>query len=140
MRSTTTIVLLVVSVGILILLLYSQTAALREQRRQVQELNAKLESKTASLDLEEKCAKQAHEAFNINGFEKDETAVLLSHYNEKLSKCFVQIESHDAKTIPRTIYENKTVAVLSRARSMPSTLGAATRSKSTGRYRHSCAR
>ena len=110
MRSTTTIVLLVVSVGILSLLLYSQTAALREQRRQVQELNAKLESKTASLDLQEKCAKQAHEAFKINGFEKDETSAFSNHYNEKLNKCFVQIESHDAKTISGTIYENKTIS------------------------------
>ncbi len=53
------IVLLTVSVGVLSLLLYSQTIALREQRLHLQELNAKLESisKTASLDLQEKCAR-----------------------------------------------------------------------------------
>ena len=104
--------LLAVSVGGLSVLLYSQTAALREQRRQVRELTARLESKTASLDLQAKCAKQAHEAFKINGygFEKNEMAVLSNHYNEKLSKCFVLIEDTDAKTVPGIIYENKTVS------------------------------
>lgn len=68
------IVLLIVSVGILGLLLYSQNVALREQRRQVQELKGKLESmsKTTSLDLQEKCAKRAREEFLNLGWEKHE--------------------------------------------------------------------
>jgi len=103
MRNTAT-VLLVVSVGILSVLVYSQTAALRDQRRKVQELNARLESKskTASLDLQEKCAKQAHEAFKLSG-ETTKLANFLNHYNEKLNKCFVQIMSTDVKKSPGTI-------------------------------------
>jgi len=93
------IVLLIISVVVLGLLLRSQIAALREQRRQVQELNSKLESlsKTTSLDLQGKCAQQARERFTFEGFDKHAMANFLSHYNTKLNKCFVQIASTDAK-------------------------------------------
>jgi hypothetical protein len=102
----TAIVMLIVSLGVLGLLLYSQTAALREQRRKVQELNTKLEamSNTTSLDLQEKCAKQARERFTFEGFEKRAMANFLSHYNTKLNKCFVQMASTDAKKPPISTY------------------------------------
>jgi hypothetical protein len=105
MRNTA-IVLLIVSVGVLSLLLYSQNAALREQRRHVQELNAKLDSmsKTASLDLQEKCAKQAREAFRFHGLEKEQMADFANHYNQKLNKCFVEVRNTDAKLMPGEIW------------------------------------
>jgi hypothetical protein len=84
------LVLLIVAVGALGLLLYSQTVVVREQQQQIQELKARLESasKTANLDLQEKCAKQAQEAFKSDGFEKEEGALFSNHYNERLNKCF----------------------------------------------------
>jgi hypothetical protein len=98
--------------GILSLILYSQAAALREQRRQLQELNAKLESKskTTSLELQAECAKQAHEAFKLNGWEGNQWASFTNHYNEKLNKCFVEIENTDTKTSPGKIGVTNTVS------------------------------
>jgi Tfp pilus assembly protein PilV len=115
---TAVMALLFLAVGVLSVIVYSQSAALREQRRQVQELRARLElrSKSASLELQEKCAKQAYEAFKLsepstlNFWGKNEMADFANHYNEKLNKCFVQIEGIDAKTIPGTILTFKTVS------------------------------
>ncbi|MBI3646280.1 MAG: hypothetical protein HY233_09990 [Acidobacteriales bacterium] len=109
----TTIVLLIVFVGVLSLLLYSQTAALREQRRQVQEMNAKLESisKTTSLDLQGKCAKQAQEAFKLR---YPERASFENHYNTKLDKCFMQVAYVDKYGVSVDIidaFEGKNYAV-----------------------------
>ncbi len=103
----TTIFVLLVCVGVLTLFLYSQNTALREQRRQVQELNAKLESmsKTTSLDLQGKCAKQAQEAFKLNGMEKEAMASFQNHYNTKLNKCFVQFNSHKGLMTFRTVVD-----------------------------------
>jgi hypothetical protein len=83
-------VLLVIVVGILGLFAYSQAVALRQQRRQVQELTAKLNSapKTASLDLQEKCATQAREF--LSQFRNDDVVETLNHFNVGLNKCFVE--------------------------------------------------
>jgi len=111
MRSAT-ILLLIGCVGVLSVLLYSQTIALREQRRQVQELNA------TKLDLQEKCAKQAHEAFKLRGFERKTTVWpaasvqggdFSNHYNQRLNKCFVLIRDSymdaDARLNISTLYD-----------------------------------
>jgi hypothetical protein len=84
-------VLLIIAVGILGLWAYSQTAALRRQRRRVQELTAKLESSapnTASLELQQKCATQAREF--LSQFENRDVVESLNHYNAGLKKCFVE--------------------------------------------------
>lgn len=83
-----------ISVGVLGLLLYSQTSALQEERRRVRELTVQLEStrKAASLDLQEKCAHQAQQEFKMEGLDlsgKNGMSDYSSHYNEKLNKCFV---------------------------------------------------
>ena len=92
---TALIATLFVAVGVLSVMVHSHTVAFREQLRQSQELNAKLESrlKRANLELQEKCAKQAYEAFKINGYEQDKMAGFTNHYNEKLNRCFVEIEN-----------------------------------------------
>jgi type II secretory pathway pseudopilin PulG len=89
------IVLLIVSVAALGVLLYRQTASLREQRRQVQELNAKLASmsQAADFDLQAKCAKQAGDVWKAGGWDRKKMATYSNHYNEKLKKCFIQIEA-----------------------------------------------
>lgn len=92
MRNTATVVLML-SVGVLGLLLYSQTVALREQRRQVQEPGAK----TASLAVQENCAKRAREEFSEHGWGGDGTS-LESHYNQKLNRCFMRVKYVDRTT------------------------------------------
>src|SRR5208282_3183594 len=75
------IVMLVIAVGILSLFARSQRIDLEQQRRQVQELTAKLDSapKTASLDLQEQCWRRA-QAFALPRH---------NHYNATLGRCFV---------------------------------------------------
>ena len=106
------LVLLTVVVGALILLVYSQTSVVREQQRQIQKLNASLESvsKTTSIDLQSKCAKQAQEAFKRDGFEGEKGASFSNHYNEKLNKCFVRVEDVDWKTAPGKVFTNRIVS------------------------------
>jgi hypothetical protein len=101
-------VLLIIALGILGLFAYSQSVALRQERLQVQELTAKLDSapKTASLELQEKCAKQAREEFNAY-WERDENADFTNHYNTKLNKCFVLIRYIDTKTVPGDIWTHR---------------------------------
>ncbi len=113
----TALILLAILVGVLSLLLYSRTAALRDQRRQVQELNRKLDSlsRTTSFDLQERCAKQADQEFSNLGWKKHEGAVLANHYNQKLNKCFMQVENSDVMGTWITIsdaFEGKVYAVM----------------------------
>ena len=90
------IVLLIVAVVGLGVVLYLQTAALREQRRQVQELNAKLnsQSQAADFDLQTKCARQALDVWKAGGWDRKKTATYSNHYNEKLKKCFMRIDTN----------------------------------------------
>ncbi len=100
------LLLLCVGLGVLA---YRQGAALRQQRQQVQQLNEKL-SKTAELELQEKCAKQAREEFKLYGWDKHEMAVVSNHYNTRLNRCFMQIQDTDAKTVRGTIVTSRTVS------------------------------
>ena len=86
-------VLLLIAVAILGLFAYSQTVALRQQRRRLQELTAKLDSapKTASLELQAKCAKQAQEY--LSQFQIPDLIDERNHYNVGLNKCFVETTS-----------------------------------------------
>jgi hypothetical protein len=104
------VVLLVVAVVVLGLYAYSRNAALQEQRRQVRELTAKLDSvpKTASLELQEKCAKQAREEFKTY-WEGREGADFSNHYNTKLNKCFIRIQYIDSKTARGDIWTYRTL-------------------------------
>jgi hypothetical protein len=107
MRNPAT-VLLAVAVVILCLFAYSQTAALRQQRQQIRELTTKLDSapKTASLELQEKCARQAREEFKTY-WEFRESADFTDHYNTKLNKCFILIQFVDTKTVSGDIWTYK---------------------------------
>jgi hypothetical protein len=70
--------------------------------KQNNELKARLDAatKSANLDMQEKCAKQARIEFNRAGFDKDETANFTNHYNPKLNKCFVDIFSAKSHLTP----------------------------------------
>lgn len=45
----------------------------------------------ASLDLQEKCSKQARLQFNNDGWGSVKLAFFTNHYNEKLNKCFIWV-------------------------------------------------
>jgi len=104
-----TIFLLFVAVGALGIFAFYQEASLREQRRLLQELTARLKpvSKTADLDLQQKCARQARHEFSA--WDKQPMASVTNHYNSKLGKCFVVIEVTDTTT-PGTAVTNKFLA------------------------------
>ena len=78
---------------------------------QNEELKAQLKQQqtAANLDLQGKCAKQAGEAFKVQGYEKEQYANYTNHYNAKLNKCFIKIESMDTKTAKGTFFTNKVV-------------------------------
>jgi hypothetical protein len=93
----TAIFFLVVAVGVLGIFAYYQDASLREHRRLVQEVTARVEptSKTANIDLQQKCARQARDAFlhdSLVSLEpNDPLTEFTNHYNSQLSKCFILI-------------------------------------------------
>ena len=61
--------------------------------KQNKELTAKLDAvtKQSSLDLQEKCAKQARAEYNAQGMEKEQIAGFANHYNSTVDKCFMEI-------------------------------------------------
>lgn len=95
---TGAIVLLAVAVAALGLLVYRQSISLREQEHQVQGLAAKLSSmlpSAGSLDLQEKCAKQADAQYAAERAawegQRQKITSYVNHYNSKLGKCFIEI-------------------------------------------------
>ena len=89
------IILLLAAAIILGVFARRQTLALREARRQMQELQAKLDlaSKSANLDLQQKCAEAAAKTWKSGGFEKLKNATYANHYNPTMNKCFMRIEN-----------------------------------------------
>jgi hypothetical protein len=114
MRNVITLLLIVVG-GMLAFIAYSQRRALQEERRLTQQLTTKLSatSTTASLDLQEKCANQAREEFKREGWEELKSKGGLNdfsdHFNPKVNKCFVLIESTDPKN-DGTVFVSKTLS------------------------------
>jgi len=86
---------LIVALAVLGYLLHSDNAVLTDQQRQIHELSTKIEAraKTASLELQEKCSKQAREEFVEDGWKKEPMASFANHYNEKMNKCFILIQN-----------------------------------------------
>ena len=86
---------LIVTVTILGYLLHSHNAVLVDQQRQIHALNTKIEekTKTASLELQDKCSKQAREEYAENGWKKEPIASFTNHFHAKMNKCFMLIES-----------------------------------------------
>jgi outer membrane murein-binding lipoprotein Lpp len=76
-----------------------QVAALHseveQQKKDIQELRSRIDglSRSAVLDADEKCAKQAEAEFKERAWEKGWTASFTNHYNGDLGKCFLLFES-----------------------------------------------
>lgn len=49
----------------------------------------------ATLEEQEKCAKQAHEVFKLGGWDKKLTTDFSNHYNVQLNRCFVEIDNDE---------------------------------------------
>ena len=106
------IVLLFGAVVALSLLAYTQHGTLSRERDQVRQLNAKLEAtpKTASLDLQERCATQARREFNELGWNKYQMADFSNHYNVRLNKCFMEITNTDTRSAKPQILTSKSLS------------------------------
>lgn len=94
------IALVLICVAVLAFVSHSQSVALRQQGKKVEELAAKIESDskpTVGLELQERCAKQALEEFKHEGLIGKPMADFQNHYNSKLGKCFVEVAYTEAK-------------------------------------------
>lgn len=114
MRNAITVLLAVAIVG-LIGALYRQSTVLSAVQQQLGTLSSQLEvaSKGAALDLQEKCAKQAHSEFVDflkSPFVDRNMASFTNHYNSKLNKCFIRIDWTTASTSATYIYASVTDA------------------------------
>jgi hypothetical protein len=92
--------LLAIAAVILSLFAYSQKRALRRQQRELLEKRDSV-SKTASLDLHDKCARQAHEDFKDDYGLLPDAMGFTNHYNANLRMCFILVDRMDMKAMPR---------------------------------------
>ncbi|MEW9580595.1 hypothetical protein [Paraburkholderia sp. DGU8] len=82
-------------------------------RGQVKQLNAQLADKSGleSLQLQERCAEQAKKVFHALGYKEVQQNLnsdsYQSHYNTRLGKCFMAIESDNRTTIPGKEFINR---------------------------------
>lgn len=84
-----------VVVLVLAWLLSAEMMTSREQRDQIQKLTISLadKSKQENLVLQEKCALQVEKVFRQLGYKVGGMDLYQSHYNAKLNKCFMSLES-----------------------------------------------
>ncbi len=108
MRNALTVLL---AIGLLVVSvrLYTQRETLRDQEKHIRELTSRLEAvpRTPTLEEQNKCAAQAREEFISEGYKPGEMAGFESHYNPRLSKCFVEIQSTDTKVAKPEIMHTK---------------------------------
>lgn len=78
-------------------LLNAEMGTNRRQRSQIAELTSKLADNSARerLELQQKCANQAEKIFSQQGYKLNgpRPASYQSHYNAKLNKCFMTLDS-----------------------------------------------
>jgi len=118
------IVVLAVITLVLGWFLRSQTATVRQQQEQIQKLASQVadQSKQDGIELQEKCANQADKNLRTFGssrlilsFDAGQKAntnsgnldSFQSHYNARLNKCFMTIDSTDTHTNPGMMFINK---------------------------------
>lgn len=108
-----TIAILLVIVLALVWQLNKEIVAGHQRQNQVQELTAKLAEKSTrdNLELQEKCALQAEKMFRTLGYkgvqQNGNFDLYRSHWNAKLNKCFMTIESTNVTTTSGTMFINR---------------------------------
>ena len=91
--------ILFIIVFVMAWLLFVRITTESQQRKQIEELKVKLADKTklVNLELQEKCSSKAKEVFRFMGYnetnQNGDMAGYQSHFNTKLGKCFMTIES-----------------------------------------------
>lgn len=88
----------------------------RQQQSRVAELTLKISAKTAheNLEMQGKCAQQAGEVFLQLGYKNGGFDSYQSHYNTKLNKCFMLIDSIQGTTVNKSLldaYEQRSYAM-----------------------------
>lgn len=111
--------ILLVAVLALTYKLYETSNLTKQQTNQIAVIQNKINgfTKTADLDLQAKCSKQASFMFNELGYNKSGNFGSLSsyqsHYNNKFNKCFLSIYSVQGKFVNQSVidaYEQKVFA------------------------------
>ena len=96
----------------LLFLAACNTDRIAQLEKQNKELAAKLDavSKQTSLELQDRCAKQARTEFKGEGNDKTPMTGFVNHYNAKLDKCFMEVSSFagsgTGKSYVPTIYRS----------------------------------
>jgi hypothetical protein len=90
--------------------LYHQDAVIKAQGRTIEKLTEELSKKPKDvpLELQEKCAAQAKRKVDELGFNNKALAGFENHYNDQMSKCFVEIDDIDSTNAP-TIWTHKSL-------------------------------
>ncbi len=105
--------ILLATVLVLVWRLNALITTSRQQQNQIQELTSKLVDRGTrdALELQEKCALQAEKVFRQLGYkgaqQNGNVDSYQSHYNAKLNKCFMTVESTDIRTTPGTMLITK---------------------------------
>ncbi|MES2181110.1 MAG: hypothetical protein V4493_03315 [Pseudomonadota bacterium] len=91
---------LILLVAIVLFLTWKVSAEMnlnQDLKKQVDGLSLKLSDKLAheSMELQTKCAEQAGTTYLHLGYKNDGLDSYQSHYNTKLNKCFISIQSLD---------------------------------------------
>ena len=114
--------LLVVAVVLLGAMLYRQNAALVSQQQVIDQLQRRrpstVEGKPSEphatsleyLALQGKCAEQSKREFTSAGYKPDNMASYENHFNLKLNKCLMFVESIDSSRPKSGIFTNKSVS------------------------------
>jgi len=78
----------------LVWLLYIERATNSQLQSQYAELSSKFSDKTAreNFELRQKCALQGGNLFRQLGYKLNDLALLQTHYNAKLNKCFLEFD------------------------------------------------
>jgi hypothetical protein len=103
--------LLLAAVAALGLLAYRQNDIIAAQQGQLAVLASRasaadVRAKSASLELQAKCAEQARKAFAESGFKPTDGAIFENHYSAKLNKCFVHVQNTAATSTTTWTYRN----------------------------------
>lgn len=91
--------ILLIIIGAMAWLLAVKTTTESQQRKQIVEMKAKLtdKSRLENIELQEKCSGKAKEVFRFMGYnvtnQNGNVDGYQSHYNTRLDKCFMTIDS-----------------------------------------------
>lgn len=107
----TVIPLLVVAAGSLGSFAYFQETSLQARGAAAPKLASRMAalSAPAAPDLQEMCTKQAREGINPAGRDNEPRASVTNYYNERINRCFIEIENIGVSNKSGDVYINKSL-------------------------------